>query len=50
MSILLLDKEKGMTSFSAIKQAQKELGFSKVLDIWFLILYTLKIVSNIQKK
>lgn len=29
MSILLLDKEKGMTSFSAIKQAQKELGFSK---------------------
>ena len=29
MSILLLDKEKGMTSFSAIKQAQKELGFNK---------------------
>ena len=29
MSILLLDKEKGITSFSAIKQAQKELGFNK---------------------
>ena len=29
MSILLLDKEKGMTSFSAIKQAQRELGFQK---------------------
>ena len=29
MSILLLNKEKNMTSFSAIKQAQKELGFSK---------------------
>ena len=29
MCILLLDKEKGMTSFSAIKQAQKELGFNK---------------------
>ena len=29
MSILLLNKEKGMTSFSALKQAQKNLGFSK---------------------
>ena len=29
MSILLLNKEKNMTSFSAIKEAQKELGFSK---------------------
>ena len=29
MSILLLNKEKNMTSLSAVKQAQKELGFSK---------------------
>ncbi len=29
MSILLLHKEKGMSSFSALKQAQRELGFSK---------------------
>mgnify|MGYP001284103645 CR=1 FL=1 len=29
MSILLLNKEKDMTSFSAVKQAQKELGFKK---------------------
>ena len=29
MSILLLNKEKDMTSLSAVKQAQKELGFKK---------------------
>jgi tRNA pseudouridine55 synthase len=29
MSILLLNKDKGMTSFYALKQAQKNLGFSK---------------------
>ena len=29
MSILILNKEKGITSFTALKQAQKELGFSK---------------------
>ena len=29
MSILLLNKEKDMTSFSAVKQVQKELGFKK---------------------
>ena len=29
MSILILNKEKGITSFTALKQAQKELGFTK---------------------
>ena len=29
MSILLLNKDKGMTSFFALKQAQKNLGFLK---------------------
>ena len=29
MSILLLNKEKGMTSFAALKEAQHDLGFKK---------------------
>ena len=29
MSVLILNKEKGITSFTALKQAQKELGFAK---------------------
>ena len=29
MSILLLNKEKGMTSFAALKEAQRDLGFKK---------------------
>ena len=34
MSILLLNKEKDMTSFSAVKQAQKELGFKKEIQFF----------------
>ena len=29
MSVLILNKEKGITSFNALKEAQKELGFTK---------------------
>ena len=29
MSVLILNKEKGITSFTALRQAQKELGFTK---------------------